>query len=116
MNGELEQPGIEGKVLTGGVSQAVTRQGNHVHIRLTRIPGAAVPHTSYGGIMTTPLPEPVTVEAGTILTADIDLGLLTDEQRENASQPMHIPQDMTVTKVYTGPSAVDPGRHQGAIG
>ena len=111
MGSELDTPGIEGRVIEGGMAQSVTREGDLVRVKLTRMPGQPLTQTTYGAMTSIPLPEPVRVEAGQWIAVDMEW--LPEPDRETAGQPMHMRYTTTVTKAITGPSAVHPGTLQG---
>ena len=111
MNTELEHPGIEGKVITGGIAQNVTREGDLTRIRLTLMPGGKVYPSTPGAIVQVALPEPVTVEAGGWVAVEMDW--LPEAVQEDTGRPMRLDNGATLTRVGTGPSAQGRDRIQG---
>lgn len=113
MSGEVDLPGIEGRVITGGIAQTVERDGDLTRIRLTRIPGAATPGVKTSGPLTTiKFPEPVTIDGGGFVTVEMDW--LPAATQADVAQPMHLPNTAVATTAYVAPS-VQPGHVQGAI-
>lgn len=113
MSGELESPAIEGKPITGGIAQTVTRENGVVRIELQRVPGQPMAHASYGPAMSIPLPEPVTVKAGEVVV--VEMGWLPEPERQDTSAPMYMRKAATIRSVVTGPSAVTPGHAMAAL-
>jgi hypothetical protein len=96
---EIESGVIEGRVMTGGVAQTVTREDGLVRIRLTCAPGARA--VTYGPVTTIAFPEPVRVEAGSWVTVEVTS--LPEPGRDDASQPMLMPGDVILTNATLMP-------------
>jgi hypothetical protein len=95
MSGELERPGVVGKVIEGGYAQTVTRDGSTVYVDLMRVPGHVPPSGDGSGIETIQLPEPVTAEAGSTIV--IRFSELPGPEVAAESQPVFLRDGMTVT-------------------
>ena len=76
MSGELEPRLLEGRVITGGVAQSVTREGDVTVVRLT-VFGALAPKLDYeamanGADVTIAFPEPVEAGAGETIVIETE--------------------------------------------
>jgi len=76
MGGELEPRVLEGRVITGGVAQSVTREDGVTRVRLT-VFGQLAPQLDYeamaaGGPVSIPLPEPLEAAAGETVMFEVD--------------------------------------------
>ena len=94
MSGEIDTPGIEGRVVTDGVAQSVYSEDGVTHVRLTFMPGHTAP---MAGVF--PFPEPVTVGPGALI---VELDQLGAPNGPTPSLPLHIPAGMTVTRAISG--------------
>jgi hypothetical protein len=77
VSAEMEPRVIEGRVITNGVAQSVTREDGVTRVRLT-VFGALAPRLDYeamaasGAMTPIPLAEPVTVEAGETVVMEVE--------------------------------------------
>jgi hypothetical protein len=76
VSGELEPRVLEGRVITGGVAQSTTREGDVTRVRLTVFGGLA-PQLDYetmaaGGPVCVPFPEPVQAGAGETIVLEVE--------------------------------------------
>ena len=76
MDSELEPRVLEGRVITGGVAQSTSREGDVTVVRLTVFGGLA-PKLDYeamaaGAPVTIPLPEPLEASAGETVVVEIE--------------------------------------------
>src|ERR1700728_3597016 len=97
---ELELPGIEGRVIRNGVAQTVEHDGDRTRIKLSVFTELAQALSTVGPagapLMTqVELPEPVTVPGGSFVCVEMEW--LPGPEREEASQPVHVASDATIT-------------------
>jgi hypothetical protein len=99
---DLEPRVVEGRVISDGVAQSVTREGDRVRVQLT-VFGDLAPRLDYaamasGGPVTIPLPEPVELAAGESLALEIEWrpGLA------RASHEFTMDRDSVVTTAHAG--------------
>jgi hypothetical protein len=101
MSGNIEPRFIEGRVITDGVAQDVTREDGVVRVRLT-VFGDLAPKLDYEamaascGQVSIPFPQPVSVEAGE--TAVVEIEWRPGPVQEAA---FHMGTDATLTRAHT---------------
>lgn len=101
MDGELEPRVIEGRVITGGVAQDVTREDGVTRVRLTVFGGLA-PKLDYeamaaGAVTAIPLPRPVEIPAGGTVMVEIEWR----PGPVHESGPMRMGSGATLDTAYT---------------